>query len=165
MALSMVGCTVKSETSENIAKDVVSELALPFAEEFVKGRMDTDAELQAEYAKAMKKENKTEFIDSRVNSVAFSTVLRDPENEEDNYFIFSVNYALKASSPGDVVLAGGLTLSDDGWLSDGMSTSMVLKLDSGQFVLMGGYMTEFSAAGNDTIFQEDFERWLSDHRM
>lgn len=161
----MAGCTVKSETSENIAKDVVSELALPFAEEFVKGRVDTDAELQAEYAKAMKKENTTEFVDSRVNSVAFSAALRDPENKEDIYFIFSVNYALKASSPSDVVLVGRLTLSDDGWLSDGMSTSMVLKLNSGRFVLMGGYMTEFSAAGNDIIFQEDFERWLSDHRM
>lgn len=168
---SMVGCGIINGISENLLaptanasieqaiifvyrlyKKVITSQIIPLAETYASEQKDMIAKLQASYSTTP-----SSFSDSRVDSLKMAEVFQKDGN---TYILYSLRYSVKADRPEAVVLFDDTM--KDGWLSMNAISTLVFQTNCGTFALIGGYITEFSANGNNEVYQADFESWLAE---
>lgn len=136
---------------------VTTNQAAPAAQNYAKDQISVQGKLQQEYAGSGPA---VSFTASRVNFLQLAEVYSDVPGHPGTYLLFTVSYSLKANDPNAVILVGGLDIDADGWVTDGMSDTLVILSSANGLDLVGGYQTEFTADGNAQVFRSDFENWL-----
>ncbi len=122
---------------------------------------DTAEELVSQWYQDAAAENPDyHYSDWRVESLEYAYTYDDFDGM--TLLVYRINYEFLSETPDDVVLAGGMTVTDDGWVAPSYPdcTYLIFRQDGSEPTLLKTMMENDCAPGDD-LFTSDLRRALS----
>lgn len=150
IAMLSIGCTPSKEVGVVLDGIDVQDDVLAAAKDRVQIAFDMDVEEYPDYG----------YVNWRIESLGYSYTYEDLDGME--IVIYQMNYEFLSESPENVVLAGGMYITEDNWVMPSYpnSTFLIFKQEDDSLISLGSVMINDSAPGDET-FTEDIRRIIN----
>ena len=150
IAMLSIGCTSSKEVGVVLDGIDVPDDVLAVAKNRVQIAFDMDVEEYPDYG----------YVNWRVESLDYSYTYEDLDGME--IVIYQMNYEFLSESPENVILAGGMYITEDNWVMPSYpnSTFLIFKQEDDSLISLGSVMINDSAPGDET-FTEDIRRIIN----
>ncbi|WFA09056.1 hypothetical protein [Tissierella sp. Yu-01] len=150
IAILSVGCTSTKEVGIVLDGIDVPDAVLTAAKNRVQIVFDMDLEEYPDYG----------YINWRIESLDYSYTYEDLDGMQ--IVIYQMNYEFLSESPENIILAGGMYITEDNWVMPNYpnSTFLIFKQEDDSLISLGTVMINDSIPGEET-FTEDIRRIIN----